>query len=86
MRFPADNGADRQDPLIAPLGTLVDASEISSDKKGARTSWTRGDIFGATGLELHVGLDYAEDKTDQSLAYTNRDGSISWPSSRGPAA
>jgi len=72
MRFPADNGADRQDPLIAPLGTLVDASEISSDKKGARTSWTRGDIFGATGLELHVGLDYAWDKTDQSLAYTNR--------------
>ena len=26
MRFPADNGADRQDPLIAPIGTLVDAS------------------------------------------------------------
>ena len=21
MRFPADNGADRQDPLIAPIGT-----------------------------------------------------------------
>ena len=28
MRFPADNGADRQDPLIAPIGTLVDQSEI----------------------------------------------------------
>lgn len=72
MRFPADNGADRQDPLIAPIGTLVDASEISSDKSGARASWTRGDIFGATGLELHVGLDYAKDETEQSLAYTSR--------------
>lgn len=72
MRFPADNGADRQDPLIAPLGTLVDASEISSDKSGARASWTRGDIFGAEGLELHVGLDYAKDETEQSLALTNR--------------
>lgn len=72
MRFPGDNGADRQDPLIAPLGTLVDASEISSEKKGARASWTRPDIFGATGLELHVGLDYAEDTTDQNLALTNR--------------
>jgi iron complex outermembrane receptor protein len=72
MRFPADNGADRQDPLIAPLGTLVDASQISSEKHGARASWTRPDIFGAEGLELHVGLDFAEDETDQNLALTNR--------------
>jgi iron complex outermembrane receptor protein len=72
MRFPADNGADRQDPLIAPLGTLVDASQISSEKRGARASWARPDIFGAAGLELRVGLDYAEDETDQSLALTNR--------------
>jgi iron complex outermembrane receptor protein len=49
MRFPADNGNDRQDPLIAPLGTLVDQSEIVSDKKGARTSWTRPNLF-AEGL------------------------------------
>jgi iron complex outermembrane receptor protein len=72
MRFPADNGPDRQDPLIAPIGTLVDASQISSEKQGARASWTRQDIFNAAGLELHVGLDYAEDETDQSLALTNR--------------
>jgi iron complex outermembrane recepter protein len=71
MRFPADNGTDRQDPLIAPLGTLVDASQISSEKEGARASWTRPDLF-VTGLELHAGLDYAWDKTDQSLAYTGR--------------
>jgi iron complex outermembrane receptor protein len=71
MRFPADNGTDRQDPLIAPLGTLVDASEITSEKEGARVSWTRPDLF-AVGLELHVGFDYAFDKTDQRLALTNR--------------
>jgi iron complex outermembrane receptor protein len=72
MRFPGDNGTDRQDPLIAPIGTLVDQSEIVSEKKGARTSWTRGDLFGASGLELHVGLDVAEDVTEQRLALTDR--------------
>jgi iron complex outermembrane receptor protein len=71
MRFPADNGNDRQDPLIAPLGTLVDASQITSEKQGARASWTRPDLF-VTGLELHIGLDYAWDETDQRLALTNR--------------
>ena len=71
MRFPADNGVDRQDPLIAPLDTLVDQSEVRSEKRGARTSWTRGDLFTA-GLELHVGLDVVEDETEQSLALTNR--------------
>ncbi len=71
MRFPADNSADRQDPLIAPIGQLVDQSEVKSEKKGARTSWTRGDLF-ASGLELHVGLDAVEDETEQRLALTNR--------------
>jgi iron complex outermembrane receptor protein len=72
MRFPGDNGADRQDPLIAPLGTLVDQSEITSEKKGVRTSWTRPDVFAVTGLELHVGVDAVEDETQQRLALTNR--------------
>jgi iron complex outermembrane receptor protein len=71
MRFPADNGADRQDPLIAPIGQLVDQSEVKSDKEGARASWTRGDLFTA-GLELHVGVDYAKDTTEQRLALTDR--------------
>jgi iron complex outermembrane recepter protein len=71
MRFPADNGADRQDPLIAPIGQLVDQSEVKSEKEGVRTSWTRGDVF-TTGLELHVGLDLNKDKTEQSLALTDR--------------
>ncbi|MGH8238217.1 MAG: TonB-dependent receptor domain-containing protein, partial [Steroidobacteraceae bacterium] len=71
MRFPADNGTDRQDPLIAPLGQLVDQSEVASEKEGLRSSWTRGDLFTA-GLELHVGLDAVKDETEQSLALTNR--------------
>lgn len=72
MRFAADNGGDRQDPLIAPLGTLVDQSEIASKKQGARTSWTRPALFGAEGLELQVGLDWVEDESEQSLALTGR--------------
>jgi iron complex outermembrane recepter protein len=71
MRFPADNGVDRQDPLIAPLGTLVDQSEILSEKRGLRSSWTRPDVL-TTGLELHVGLDVVEDETEQRLALTDR--------------
>ncbi len=65
MRFPADNGADRQDPLIAPLGQLVDQSEVYSEKEGLRSSWTRSDLFTA-GLELHVGLDVVKDETEQT--------------------
>ena len=71
MRFPADNGADRQDPLIAPIGTLVDASEIASEKEGVRASWTRPNLF-TEGLELHAGVDLVKDETEQSLAFTNR--------------
>ena len=43
-----------------------------SKKKGVRTSWTRPDLFGATGLELHVGIDVVKDETQQRLALTNR--------------
>jgi iron complex outermembrane receptor protein len=58
--------------LFAPLGTLVDQSEINSQKKGLRTSWTRPDIFSIAGLELHTGLDLVEDTAQQKLAITNR--------------
>lgn len=71
MRFPADNSADRQDPLIAPIGQLVDQSEVYSEKEGLRSSWTRTDLF-AAGLELHVGLDVVKDETEQRLALTDR--------------
>jgi iron complex outermembrane receptor protein len=72
MRFLPENTPDKQDPLIAPLGTLIDQSEINSQKKGLRTSWTRSDIFSITGLELHTGVDLVEDTAQQKLALTNR--------------
>ena len=71
MRFEPEDGADRQDPLIAPLGTLIDQSEIFSKKKGIRTSWARENLF-IRGLELRAGVDVVEDVTDQNLALTNR--------------
>lgn len=72
MRYPAENGEDRQDPLIAPLGQLWDQSEIYSEKGGLRTSWTRADIFAVQGLELRAGVDLVEDEAQQRLALTNR--------------
>ncbi|AHX15787.1 TonB-dependent receptor [Dyella jiangningensis] len=71
MRYLPELTDDKQDPLIAPLGTLWDQSEIRAKKKGIRTSWTRPDLF-VTGLELHVGVDYVKDQADQRLALTNR--------------
>ncbi|MCX2861565.1 TonB-dependent receptor [Paucibacter sp. PLA-PC-4] len=72
MRYPAENGEDRQDPLIAPLGQLWDQSEIYTEKRGLRTSWTRADIFAVQGLELRAGVDLVEDEAQQRLALTNR--------------
>jgi iron complex outermembrane receptor protein len=72
MRYPAENGADRQDPLIAPLGTLVDQSEVRSRKNGLRTAYARGDVFGLSGLELRGGVDLTEDVAAQWLALTDR--------------
>lgn len=71
MRFPGDNSADRQDPLIAPLGTLVDQSEVLSKKYGLRTSYTKPDFL-TDGLELRIGIDAVHDQTQQRLALTNR--------------
>ncbi|HUP31088.1 MAG TPA: TonB-dependent receptor [Usitatibacter sp.] len=71
MRFVAENGDDRQDPLIAPLGQLIDQSEINSQKRGVRASYSRQDLF-VRGLELRFGLDVVEDETQQKLALTNR--------------
>jgi len=72
MRFLPEATPDKQDPLIAPLNTLIDQSEINSQKKGLRTSWTRPDLFGVSGLELHTGIDWVEDVAQQKLAITNR--------------
>ncbi len=72
MRYLPENSSDKQDPLIAPLGTLFDQSEIDSHKKGIRTSWTRSDLFDVSGLELHTGIDFGRDKAQQQLALTKR--------------
>ncbi|HEY5971161.1 MAG TPA: TonB-dependent receptor [Pseudoxanthomonas sp.] len=72
MRYLPENGNDKQDPTIAPLGTLYDQSEIDSKKRGLRTSWTRPYLFGVSGLELRAGIDFVEDEAQQRLALTNR--------------
>lgn len=72
MRFLPENAPEKQDPLIAPIGTLFDQSEIDAHKKGLRTSWTRGELFNVDGLELHTGLDLDKDQAQQRLALTNR--------------
>ena len=72
MRYPAEDGADRQDPLIAPVGTLIDQSEVRSKKSGLRLSFARQDAFSVMGLELRGGLDLTRDEADQRLALTNR--------------
>ncbi len=72
MRFLAEDGADKQDPDIAPLGKLVDQSEINSQKKGLRSSWANKELFGVTGLEANIGYDILEETAQQILALTNR--------------
>ena len=71
MRFPGENDPSRQDPLIAPLGTLVDQSEIRSKKYGLRTSFTRPDFL-LPGLEARIGIDAVHDTTEQRLVLTDR--------------
>ncbi|MBA4136812.1 MAG: TonB-dependent receptor [Opitutus sp.] len=73
MRFVAElGGADKQDPLIAPLGTLTDQSEIASEKRGIRSSWSRQGLFGIDGAEVNVGFDYLDETAQQLLALTGR--------------
>lgn len=72
MRFLTEDGADRQDPLIAPIGTLVDQSEINSQKEGLRSSWSHNELLGVAGLEATVGFDVLDETAQQILALTNR--------------
>lgn len=62
----------KQDPNIAPLGTLFDASELHSEKSGIRSSWNTDSLAGVTGLGLNAGIDIVNDTTEQRLAMTNR--------------
>lgn len=72
MRFLAEDGADKQDPDIAPLGKLVDQSEINSQKKGLRSSWSNKELFGVAGLEANIGYDILKETAQQILALTDR--------------
>lgn len=74
MRYLPENGSDRQLVKPAPPENerIFDQSEITSKKKGFRTSWTRGDLFDVEGLQSRIGLDLVEDVAAQRLALTNR--------------
>ncbi|MGA0611836.1 TonB-dependent receptor [Caldimonas sp. KR1-144] len=60
-----------QDAAIAPVGTLIDQSEVVAEKWGLRTSWVRPD-FGFTGLEFTAGVDLLDDTSSQQLTQTGR--------------
>ncbi|SDR86486.1 TonB-dependent receptor [Opitutus sp. GAS368] len=73
MRFnPEVVAPDKADPVLAPLGVGIDQSEINSQKKGVRSSWSGKDVFGLTGLELTPGFDYMDETAQQLLALTGR--------------
>ncbi|RYZ72808.1 MAG: TonB-dependent receptor [Lysobacteraceae bacterium] len=77
MRYLPENGDDKQLVKVPPEGIpdserIYDQSEIVTKKRGIRTSWTRGDLFGVSGLELRTGIDLVEDEAQQRLALTNR--------------
>lgn len=63
--------ASFQDPLIAPVGTLFDQTENSSEKYGAKTTYA---LTGIAGLPLDgaIGFDFLRDLTEQPLVLTGR--------------
>jgi iron complex outermembrane receptor protein len=71
MAFGASIDPSKQDPAIAPLGTLVDASSVTSMKDGLKVYWVKPDFL-TEGFEFNVGYDYNEDQTYQNLYLTNR--------------
>ena len=62
----------KQDARIAPLGTLIEQSEIQSKKKGVRTNWSTDHLAGVNDLELNTGVDVVQDIAQQRLALTDR--------------
>lgn len=69
--FPGAIDPSKQDPDIAPIGTLIDASAITSAKDGAKIYWMKSD-FPVDGFEINFGYDFNEDTTAQRLVLTNR--------------
>lgn len=60
-----------QDAAIAPVGTLVDQSALSSEKQGVKLTYARQDVFWP-GLQVVGGADWLRDETRQELAQTGR--------------
>lgn len=69
--FPGAIDPTKQDPRIAPIGTLIDASAITSTKDGAKLYWMKSDFL-TSGLEINFGYDFNEDTTAQKLVLTDR--------------
>ena len=68
---PTSIDVSKQDAAIAPLGSLVDQSDITAKKYGVRSIFVRPDFL-LPGLEADLGIDYLKDETAQSLALTGR--------------
>jgi iron complex outermembrane recepter protein len=68
---PATIDASKQDPRIAPVGTLLDQSAVVSAKKGVRSIYVLPDFL-LQGVEWDIGTDYLRDTTEQTLALTHR--------------
>lgn len=60
-----------QDPTIAPVGTLLEQSALSSEKYGAKLTYSHQDLLWP-GLQVVAGADYLRDSTFQELAQTDR--------------
>ena len=68
---PATIDPSKQDPRIAPVGTLLDQSAVVSAKKGVRSIYVLPDFL-LEGVEWDIGTDYLRDSTEQTLALTHR--------------
>jgi iron complex outermembrane receptor protein len=60
-----------QDAAIAPVGTLIDQSEVVADKWGLRTSWVKPGLL-VPELEFTAGVDLLDDTSLQRLTQTGR--------------
>lgn len=69
--FGAGNFPLFQDPSIAPVGTLIDQSEITAEKVGLKAAYARPDFL-VDGLSATFGIDVLKDTTNQRLAATGR--------------
>lgn len=76
MRYLPENGDDKQLVKVTSgfneADRIFDQSEIVSKKHGIRPSWANSALFGVSGLELRVGVDYVYDEAQQRLALTDR--------------